>query len=68
MYRACMADDGPIAAIKTFLDENPPDEISIPDTVGDAEAVHAVQEQYDEAGLECTEEQAEELVRKARRS
>jgi len=66
MYRPCMADDGAIGAIKAFLEQNPPDEISIPDSVGHAEAVHAVQEQYDEAGLECTEEQAEEIVREAR--
>jgi hypothetical protein len=67
-YRACMADDGPIQAIKTFLHQNPPEEIDIPDSVGDAEAVHAVVEQYDEAGLECTEEHAEEIVREARSS
>jgi hypothetical protein len=36
-----MADDGAIGAIKGFLDQNPSDEISIPDG-GDAEAVHAV--------------------------
>jgi hypothetical protein len=63
-----MADNRPIAAIKAFLDQNPPDEIDIPDSVGDAEAVHAVQHQYDVAGLECTEEQAEEIVREARSS
>jgi hypothetical protein len=63
-----MADDGPIQAIKTFLHQNPPEDIDIPDSVGDAEAVHAVVEQYDEAGLECTEEHAEEIVREARSS
>lgn len=63
-----MADDGPIQAIRTFLHQNPPEEIDIPDSVGDAEAVHAIVGQYDEAGLECTEEHAEEIVREARSS
>jgi hypothetical protein len=63
-----MAEDNPIGEIQKYLNEHPSDEIHVPDGVGDAEAVHAVQQLYDQAGFDCPEAQAQEIVREARNS
>jgi hypothetical protein len=55
-----------VGDMERYFDEHCPDEVQVPDSISDDEAVRAVQHQYGQAGFECLEEQAREIVQEAR--
>ena len=58
--------DGVAGDLKRYVEEHSPDEIRVPARISDDEAVRAVQHQYGQAGFECPEKQAREIVLEAR--
>jgi hypothetical protein len=54
------------AEMADFVEDDLPSKTAIPQDVGDAEAVHAVQKQYADAGFECDGATALAVVREAR--
>jgi hypothetical protein len=67
-YRLPMSDDidDVVTEMADFIADDPPPMVAVPDGVGDAEAVHAVQKHYAEAGFECDEAAARSVIRSAR--
>jgi hypothetical protein len=58
--------DDVVGEMAGFVQSSEPSTISIPATVGDEEALHAVQSQYADAGFECDEDTARSIVQAAR--
>lgn len=58
--------DGVVGDLQRYVEEHSPDEIRVPDSISDDEAVHAVQHHYGQAGFECPEKHAREIVLEAR--
>ena len=55
-----------IGDMQRYVDEHSPQRVHIPDSISDEEAVLAVQHEHEQAGFECLEEQAREIVLEAR--
>ncbi len=51
--------------IERYIEEHFPESVNVPTGVSEDEAIRSVQEQYDGAGFECSEETARGLVQKA---
>jgi hypothetical protein len=51
--------------IEQYFDELIPGGLKVPTTVSEEDATRAVQEQFDDAGFDCSEETARALVRDA---
>ncbi len=58
--------DDVVGDMERYVDEHSPDRLNIPDSVSDEEAVLAIQHEHQQAGFECLEEQAREMVLEAR--
>ncbi len=58
--------DDVVGDMERYVDEHSPDRIHLPDSVSDEEAVLAIQHEHQQAGFECLEEQAREMVLEAR--
>ena len=57
---------GAVKAVTDYLTGTTPAALSIPDSVGDPEAIHAVQKHYADTGFDCDEETANSIVDQAR--
>jgi len=51
--------------IRRYLEEHFPEGVNVPTGVSEDEAIRSVQEQFDDAGLECSEDRARGLVQEA---
>ena len=53
-------------AVEQHVKDNFPKGVSVPTGVNDDEAVRAVRKQFQDAGFDCPDETARDLVRRAR--